>query len=404
MSAYARWMHRENQAASAPPNAGSKPPDASDARGTLPTPAQGDDEAPLLPESARSETEAPPPPGLAPGAPRGSAESGLFWWLVALAVFGVGGVLLGQQELALLVALAGLFVTAQAADLEPRWAGLYRALSWVVPAATASIFAALAVLIFQGGLTVGPKWALLAFACASAAACLASGLRPVADGLARLLLGADPPSHSLRLSARLILAGLLLAIPGWFALRDVLIDESQNLMEQLPLGGGLLGYVLLALAAVGFLVRRDLRATLDRLGLKPLTMSHAGVVLLGVIGLLLLNHGADLLQRRALPELWMRDQEFNEALAGGLTHSQAVLLGLSAGIGEEITMRGALQPRLGLVLTSMLFASLHIQYSWFGMTVIFALGVILGMIRQRTSTSAAMAVHVIYDIVAVITT
>ncbi len=376
-----------------------------DSAGTEParTDTRGDDEAPLLPGTAQRETGAPPP-AHAPFAPRGSAETGLVWWLVALAVFGVGGVLLGQQELALLVAIAGLFVAAQAADLEPRWAGLYRALSWVVPVATAAVFAALAVLLFQSELTAGPKWTLLSFACASAAACIATGLRPVADGLAHLLLRADPLSHSLRLSARLILAGLLLAVPGWFALRGVLIDESQNLMEQLPLGGGLIGYVLLALAAVGFMVRRDLRATLDRLGLKPLTMSHAGVILLGVIGLLLLNHGADLLQRWALPELWMRDQEFNEALAGGLSHAQAVLLGLSAGIGEEITMRGALQPRLGLVLTSMLFASLHIQYSWFGMAVIFVLGLILGMIRRRTSTTVAMAVHVLYDIVAVMTT
>jgi len=342
--------------------------------------------------------------GPAPGTPRWPAEKGLLFWLLILTVFGVGGVLFGQQELALLVAMSGLFVTAQAADLEPRWAALYRALSWVVPFATAALFAALAVLIFQGDLAIGPKSILLGFASASALACLATGVRPVADGLARMLLRADPPSHILRLSARLILAGLLLAVPGWFALRDALTEESQNLMEQLSLGTGLLGYVLLALAAVGFMVRRDLRATLDRLGLKALTLRHGGTVVFGVVGLLLLNQGADSLQKLAFPELWQRDQDFNQALAGGLSGLQAVGLGMSAGIGEEITMRGALQPRLGLVLTSMLFASLHIQYSWYGMAVIFVLGLILGVIRQRTSTTAAMAVHVLYDIVAVLTT
>lgn len=348
--------------------------------------------------------DAPLPPDPAALARRRAADRGLLFWLVVLAVFGIGGVLLGQQELALLVAMAGLFVAAQAADLEPRWQGLYRALSWVAPVSTAAVFASLAVFISEGEIGVGPKWALFAFCCASSAACLASGLRPVGDALARLLLRAEPPSHILRLSARLILAGLLLSVPGWFALRDVLTGENQNLMEQLPLGGGLIGYVLLALAAVGFQVRRDLRATLDRLGLKPLTPSHAGVVILGVVGLLLLNHGADLVQQRVFPGLWKRDQEFNEALAGGLSSTQAVLLGMSAGIGEEITMRGALQPRLGLTLTSLLFASLHVQYSWYGMLVIFVLGMALGMIRRKTSTTAAMAVHVIYDIVAVLTT
>jgi hypothetical protein len=326
------------------------------------------------------------------------------FWLIAIAVLGGGGVLLGEQELALLTATAGLFVVAQAADLEPRWAMLYRLLSWVVPVTSAAVFVLLAGLIYQGDLALVPKSILLGFTSASAAACLAAGLRPIADGLARLLLRADPPSHSLRLSARLILAGLLLAVPGWFALRDVLADESQSLMGQLTLGTGLIGYVLLALAAVGFLVRRDFKATLDRLGLRPLTLTDVATIVLGVAGLLLMNHGADWIQQRAFPDLWKRDQAFNEALAGGLSGTQAVLLGMSAGIGEEITMRGALQPRLGLVLTSLLFASLHVQYSWYGMVVIFLLGMVLGTIRRRTSTTAAMAVHVLYDIVAVLTT
>ena len=340
----------------------------------------------------------------APGAPRWPAETGLLCWLIALVTFGVGGLLLGEQELALLVAMAGLLIAAQAADFDPRWEGLYYALSWVVPVAAATTFVAISVLLYQGDLTGWAKWSLLGFASASAVACLATVLRPVADGLVRALLRADPPSHSLRLSARLVLAGLLLAVPGWFALRDILTEDTQQLMEQLPLGGGLVGYVLLALAAVGFLVRRGLGATLGRLGIKPLTVSHAGVIVLGVVGLLLLNKGADALQKHAFPELWKRDQDFNEALAGGLTHVQAVLLGLSAGIGEEITMRGALQPRLGLVLTSMLFAALHIQYSWYGMAVIFVLGLVLGTIRRHTSTTVAMAVHAIYDILAVLST
>ena len=82
---------------------------------------------------------------------------------------------------------------------------------------------------------------------------------------------------------------------------------------------------------------------------------------------------------------------------------QTLLLGLSAGIGEEITLRGALQPKLGIALTSLLFASLHVQYSWFGMLALLFFGLLLGVIRRRTSTTVAIAVHALYDVLAVTT-
>jgi membrane protease YdiL (CAAX protease family) len=74
---------------------------------------------------------------------------------------------------------------------------------------------------------------------------------------------------------------------------------------------------------------------------------------------------------------------------------------LSAGVGEEVTLRGGLQPRLGIPLTALLFAALHVQYSWFGMGLVFALGLALGLIRKHASTTAAIVVHGIYDMLAV---
>jgi membrane protease YdiL (CAAX protease family) len=44
---------------------------------------------------------------------------------------------------------------------------------------------------------------------------------------------------------------------------------------------------------------------------------------------------------------------------------------------------------------------LHVQYSWFGMAVILMLGIILGTLRRLTNTSVAMAVHALYDMLAV---
>src|SRR5262249_57168061 len=100
------------------------------------------------------------------------------------------------------------------------------------------------------------------------------------------------------------------------------------------------------------------------------------------------------------PSLWAADQRMTQAIASGITPARAVLLGLSAGIGEEITLRGALQPRLGIPLTAAFFAALHVQYSWFGMLVIFLLGVLLGQVRQRASTTSAMIAHGAYDMLA----
>jgi membrane protease YdiL (CAAX protease family) len=54
------------------------------------------------------------------------------------------------------------------------------------------------------------------------------------------------------------------------------------------------------------------------------------------------------------------------------------------------------------VLTSLLFAALHVQYSWFGMGVILFLGLILGWIRRHTNTTTAIVVHAVYDVIAVL--
>src|SRR6266571_2415395 len=145
-----------------------------------------------------------PEPARPPGSPPWPAERGLFWWLVGLLAFGVGGVVLGQQELAALVAVSGLFVAAQAADHDSRWAALYYALSWVVPAGAAMTFVAVTVLLYQGELPGWPRWALIAYSCASIVACAAMVWHPVSDRLVRRLFRTDRPTHSLRLSARLV--------------------------------------------------------------------------------------------------------------------------------------------------------------------------------------------------------
>jgi membrane protease YdiL (CAAX protease family) len=86
-----------------------------------------------------------------------------------------------------------------------------------------------------------------------------------------------------------------------------------------------------------------------------------------------------------------------------MTVSGAVILGLSAGISEELLFRGAVQPRLGILLASILFTIGHLQY---GLTVatleILVIGLILGLMRKWTHTTICILIHASYNTVGVL--
>ncbi len=344
------------------------------------------------------------PPAPAPGGP--DVARGLTVWLGILLVFGGGGLLLGIYEAALLVALAGLFIAAQVADLDPRWRLLYWTLTWVVPAGGVLVFGGIAVLALQSPLAGHLRILLAVYGGLAAVVCVLLALRPFGDPLATWLFREDPPTHSLRLTMRLAVGALLLAVPGSMLLRDQFaryVQDSGGLITRSGLAGQLVGMVLLALAAVGFLVRRDLRGTLQRLGLERLTLGHLLFAGTGAGALYLLNGGAEHVQQAWFPALWAQDRAMGTLMTKDMGALEALLLGVTAGVGEELTLRGALQPRLGLVLTSALFAALHVQYSWFGMLTILLFGLLLGGLRVRTSTSVVIVVHALYDVLAVLT-
>jgi CAAX protease family protein len=327
-------------------------------------------------------------------------------WFSVLLACGLGGLLLGAQDLAALTAVAGVFVTAHAADLDPRWRGLHQMLVATLCVVGAGLFAGMGALAHSSDLSPALRAAASIGAGVSAVACLALIVPFVARDLARLLFRVPEPSHVLRLGARLTVMAAMVGVVGSVALRgalDNMLDQGSPLLEEFAAGGSLAGYVIAAFASVGFLIRRDLRETLRRLGLRRPTFSQFVWIALGVVMLAGLNGGFDALEHRFLPSLWQSDQRVGEAIAGGLTPFQMAMVGLSAGIGEEITLRGALQPKLGIVLTSLVFALLHVQYSWFGMLVIFLFGIALGLLRRATSTTVVMSVHTLYDILALMT-
>ena len=209
--------------------------------------------------------------------PSPSVPLDLRFWLLVVGIGGVGGLLLGQGELAALVALAGLFAASHASDLEPAHRTLYRAVAWIVPLAGVATFLALGnVLHLQPA--GWPRAMGLGFAALGVALAAATAFTPIAAALARPLFRADAPSAALRLAARIVLLAALLypvaTITFPFLMENVLKD-GDSLVSKGSLWGNMIGLALLAFGGVGFRIRRDLPATLERLGLRPIEPRRA---------------------------------------------------------------------------------------------------------------------------------
>ncbi len=386
-------------------------------------------------------TQAPPggldpPPGpiepapVDPGQPgpqdepfRGpSPQQGLLRWIFVIAGGSIACVLLQHAEMAIFLAGAGILALAQASDAAAAYAG-YR--HWVqdrfppraasgmvvrlfvsaaVPGMGALTYLGIASYAAELGQDPAHRFAAL-WSYLAAIVCLLLVLRPVADRVTALLFRSGTIGRTRRLAARLVVIGFLLP-PPMLALQPDLLDAMKTSPVPLADAGGLfaqlIGEIAVALAGVGWLVRRNGRDTLERLGLSAVRIEHLPVILVGLLGAIGINAGMEAAQQAWFPALWQLDKQATDLIAGNLPFWTALVLGLSAGLGEEILLRGALQPRLGIVLTALLFASGHVQYTWFGMLTIAMLGILLGIVRKRTNTTTAIIVHGLYDIFAVL--
>ncbi|HEX9115835.1 MAG TPA: type II CAAX endopeptidase family protein, partial [Anaerolineae bacterium] len=159
-------------------------------------------------------------------------------------------------------------------------------------------------------------------------------------------------------------------------------------------------FFLLAGVGVGWLSRRSLAATFRRLGLAVPSWRQVGLgVFLGLAMIPLVFLLTTAAQWLGIPQN-ADVEKISQALVGPLTQSVVgiLTLGLAAALGEEAVFRGALQPRFGLVVTALLFAAMHGQYALSVSTlVVVILGLVLGVVRQRTNTSTSMIVHAVYN-------
>jgi membrane protease YdiL (CAAX protease family) len=152
---------------------------------------------------------------------------------------------------------------------------------------------------------------------------------------------------------------------------------------------------------VGFLVRRNFRASLVRLGVIWPGWRWIAASLGVACGLVVFGLLFDQLMTRLTPEQSKSIQQVSDQLLKNVNGLPAVIaLGVAAGVGEELLFRGALQPRLGNISAAFLFAALHTQYAVSLATLeILVLGLVLGLLRRRAGTTGAILAHAGYDII-----
>ena len=189
---------------------------------------------------------------------------------------------------------------------------------------------------------------------------------------------------------------------GWVA--NKLIDVGNHPSSALRADFyGFCWILIAAPLAVGFGVRRNWRECLERLGMVRLSPRQIGVAIVLTALMYFLSGGVDF----AINQIWgffdwpRTNEKYYDALFKAYSSPLgAVVMGVTAGFGEELLSRGILLPRLGIFLSSIFFAAMHAyQYNWDDLTNVFLIGVVLGMIRKKTSTSVCVIIHAGYDFV-----
>jgi len=231
-------------------------------------------------------------------------------------------------------------------------------------------------------------------------------LAPVRRFVARII-PIDPasPVHAAALSFSVLVAmqlmytlgiGLTNLAEAWAAQQET----TGNSITLLGLWTQQILTAVFGMVGVGWLIRRDWSETLQRLGLVRPRLWQVG---LGVIlGLAMVP--VVILVERLSSQLNIGNDpgvaKLTEQLLGTLSDSYVgiITLGAAAAIGEETIFRGAVLPRFGLLLTSLLFALVHSNYGISISTfVVFILALLLGFVRLRINTTTAMIIHAVYN-------
>ena len=225
--------------------------------------------------------------------------------------------------------------------------------------------------------------------------------KPVRERLSRYLpIDPDNPVHSLALVLAVILFGTQVSA---VVFTDVLAAD----LKIPPLNiGDLLAqeapFAVIAFAGVGLYIRRSFAASADRLGLVAPAWWHITLALGAAGAFWVMGEVSLWLSQMYTPDITTKVQNTSDHLFGALGGPAGIAaLALLPGFCEEVLFRGALQPRLGLLATSLLFAAIHTEYGLsFDVATIFLIAIGLGLIRRYANTTATITCHVAYNLLA----
>lgn len=214
------------------------------------------------------------------------------------------------------------------------------------------------------------------------------------------------PESPVHTTAWVLMLAFISVVIGDFVVGGGLAGMAQSIaVNGVDLGDVLFEDVLWVAAAVlgvGLFLRRTPGEALVRLGLRLPTPQDfnwglgIGVVLFGMIIVVSL-----VWTQLVSPEELQQQTAASGQLAQAFNSlPKALILSVIVAIGEEIFFRGALQPILGIWVTSIFFVLLHTQYTLTPATAaIFVTALALGWLRERQSTTASIIAHFVYNFI-----
>jgi membrane protease YdiL (CAAX protease family) len=196
--------------------------------------------------------------------------------------------------------------------------------------------------------------------------------------------------------------GLILALMSYFGWAITVDTGSDDVTPAITIASQVINvafFILVAYVAVGTNIYRTPGEGTNRLGITMPTLPDIAVGVVAVLPAFALSMVGSLLTLYFQPDLFNDLGDTMQEMSSGTNLVLInVLLFASAGLGEEILFRGAIQPRFGIVLTAAFWALVHTQYQLsFVVLGLFMVGILFGLIRKHMSTTPAIIAHALYN-------